>query len=128
VDVVREAMDAYFRGDEAGMLSLVAPDVVATQFPDQLDVRDYRGHDGLRELMADWIGTWEDWTIEILAVREEAGGHVLVTARQRGRGRASGAPMEADVVFVFTVRGAAIARWQMFHSEAEALQAIGPED
>jgi len=124
VEIVRAAFDAYFRGDEAAVLALVAPDVIVTQFPDQVDVRDYHGHDGLREVMADWIGIWDDWAIELLRARE-VDGYVLATARQRGRGKGSGAQVESEVAFVFTVRRAAITRWQMFRTEHDALGAIG---
>ncbi|HWG08667.1 MAG TPA: nuclear transport factor 2 family protein [Solirubrobacteraceae bacterium] len=124
VEIVRAAFDGYFGGDQAAMLDQVAPDIVVTQFPDQLDVRDYRGHEGLMHVMAEWIGTWDDWSIEILRARE-LGDHVLVAARQQGRGRGSGAPMEAEVAFLFTIRLGKIARWQMFHSEQDALQAAG---
>ena len=126
VEVVRAAFDAYLRGDEPAMLELVAPDVVVTQFPEQIDVRDYHGHEGLREVMADWIGTWADWSIELLDARE-ADGLVLATAAQRGRGKGSGAPMQNEVAFLFTLRAGTITRWQMFHSEREALEAVGLE-
>jgi len=53
---------------------------------------------------------------------------VLATARQRGRGTGSGAPMDAEATFVFTVRGGLIARWQMFASEAQALEAVEPAE
>jgi ketosteroid isomerase-like protein len=127
VEIVREAFDAYFRGDQPAMLALAAPDVVVTQFPDQLDVRDYHGHDGLIESMTDWIGNWDDWSIEVLRA-EQLGELVLVAARQRGRGKGSGAPIQADASFVFTLRDDKIARWQMFHSEQEARQALGMDD
>ena len=124
VRVVRAAFDAYERGDEPGMLELVSPEVVVTQFPDQLDVRDFHGHEGLRDVMAEWIGTWEDWTIELLAARE-VGDLVIASARQQGRGKGSGAPMQSEVTFIFTVHDGSILRWQMFHSEPEALEAVG---
>ena len=124
VSIVRAAFDAFQRGDEAGMLGLVSPDVVATQFPDQLDVHDFHGHAGVRRLMAEWIGAWEDWTIELLAARE-VGELVIAGARQQGRGKGSGAPMESEVTFIFTIRGSTIERWQMFHTEQEALEAVG---
>src|SRR5436190_23692065 len=123
VELVKAAFEAFYRGDEAAMLALTAPDVVVTQFPDQLDVRDYHGHEGVRQVMHDWIGTWDDWSIELLRAGE-AEGLVLVSALQRGRGRASGAPMVSEVTFVFTVRQGAIARWQMFRSEREARDAL----
>jgi ketosteroid isomerase-like protein len=127
VERVQAAIDAYLRGDEATMLGLIAPDVVVTQFPDQLDVRDYHGHDGVAQVMSDWLSAWDGWRIEILTARE-VGGLVFVTARQSGRGRGSGAPMDAEVVFVFTLREAKIVRWQMFRSEQEAFAAMGVAD
>ena len=121
---VRAAFDAYARGDEPAMVELVATDVVITQFPDQVDVHDYHGHAGLHQVMTEWIGMWDDWSIDILHARE-VGELVIVSAHQRGRGRTSGAPIEADVTFVFTLRTGKITRWQMFQSERQALEAAG---
>ena len=126
IELVQAAFDAYFRGDESAMLDHAAPDVVVTQFPDQPDVQDYHGHEGLLQVMAEWTGIWDDWSVEILRTRE-IGDSVLVAARQRGRGKSSGAHVEGEVAFVFTVRRDKIARWQMFHSEQQALEAIGLE-
>jgi ketosteroid isomerase-like protein len=121
--IVQHAFDAYLRGDEDAMFALFATDVIVTQFPDQIDVRDYHGHKGLRDVMTEWIGTWVDWSIELLQARE-VGGVVLATALQRGRGRASGAPIKTEVAFLFTVRDALIVRWRMFRPEREALDAL----
>jgi ketosteroid isomerase-like protein len=122
VEVVQAAFEAYLRGDEPGMLALADPEIVVTQFPEQVDVRPYHGHDGLRAVMADWIGTWEDYSIELLGVRE-IGDCVVTAIHQRGRGRGSGIEMEGDTWFVWTVRNAKLVRWRMFSSEAEALEA-----
>ena len=124
LELVLAAFDAYSRGDEPALLELVAADVVITQFPEQVDVRDYHGHEGFRQVMTEWIGSWDDWSIEISGARE-LGDLVLATARQRGRGVASGAPIDAEATFVFTVREGLIARWQMFSSEAQAIEAAG---
>ena len=105
------------------MLELAAPDIIVTQFPDQPDVHDYQGREGLARVMTDRIGTWDDYSIEIVRARE-VGGLVFVTARQRGRGKGSGVPFESEVTFVFTVRQGAIARWQMFRSEQEAFDVV----
>ncbi len=124
LELVQAVFDAYFRGDEPAVLALAAPDIIVTQFPEQIDTRDHHGRDGLREVMSEWTGSWDDWSIEILRARE-VGDLVLATAHQRGRGKRSGAPMEAETTFVFTVRDGLIARWQMFLSEEQALQAVG---
>jgi ketosteroid isomerase-like protein len=127
LEIVQAAFAAYLRGDEAGMLALASPEIVVTQFPDQLDVRDFHGRDGLREMMVEWIGTWDDFTVELRRARE-IGDVVLVSALQRGRGEVSGVPIEEEVTFAFTVRDGAVARWQIFHSEEEALADLGLEE
>jgi ketosteroid isomerase-like protein len=124
IDVVKRGIDAYLRGDESGMLEMAASDIIVTQFPDQPDLRDYHGHEGLMEVMGRWIGAWDDWSIEILGIRDVAD-LVFVSARQRGRGKGSGVPVEGEVTLVFTVRQGKIARWQMFSSEREALEGVG---
>jgi ketosteroid isomerase-like protein len=124
LELVQAVFDAYFRGDEPALLALAAADIVITQFPEQVDAGEYHGHEGFRQVMADWTGSWDDWSIEILSARE-VGDLVLATARQRGRGIGSGAPMEAEAIFVFTVCDGLIARWQMFSSEEQALKAVG---
>ena len=118
--VAQQIWDAWLRGDVDGMFELIDPDIVATQFPEQVDVSDYHGHEGVREVMADWIGTWDDYEIELLEMRE-FGDTVVAKLHQRGRGKSSGVAMEGDVWFVWRVRDGKMVRWQMFSSEAEAL-------
>jgi ketosteroid isomerase-like protein len=124
LSIVLGTVDAYLRGDEEVWLATFAPDIVATQFPDQLDSRDYIGLDGVREMMASWLGTWEEWSIAPLG-SSAAGEHVFVNAVQRGRGKGSGVPIETTLTFVFSLRDGLIVRWQMFHDEAEARAAVG---
>jgi ketosteroid isomerase-like protein len=122
--VARELWDAWERGDLAAMFELIDPEVVSTQFPEQVDVADYHGHDGVRAVMEDWIGTWDNWKIEMLDLRE-VGDAAVLTLHQSGQGKGSGVAMEGDVWFVWHVRAGRVVRWQMFQSEAEALAAAG---
>lgn len=122
--IVLAAFDAYQRGDEEAMLAAAAPEIVVTQFPDQLDVRDFHGRDGLLQMMAGWLGTWEEWTIEMRSFASE-GDLVFVNALQRGRGKGSGVPIESEVTFLFTFLDEQIVRWQIFHTEQEARDAAG---
>lgn len=124
LQIVLGAFGAYLGGDEAAMFALTSPEIVATQFPDQIDVSEFHGHEGVRRMMAEWVGSWDDWTIEPVGFSAEDE-LVFVTAVQRGRGKESGIPMESPVTFLFTVRDGAITRWEMFHTEAEARAAAG---
>lgn len=125
IRVVQAAFEAYFRGDEPGMLELMDPELVVTQFPEQVDARPYHGHEGVREVMAAWTGTWDDYSIELVDMRE-IGEHVLVSIRQTGRGKRSGIEMRGEAYMVFTLRAGRVIRWQMFSTEAEALEAAAP--
>jgi ketosteroid isomerase-like protein len=122
VEIVQQAYEAWFRGDEAGMMALVHPEIVVTQIPEQVDTRPYHGHDGLRAVMADWVGSWDDYSIEMRGTRPV--GHGIVTAiRQSGRGKGSGIPMDADTWFVWHLKDGKLIRWQIFSTEHEALAA-----
>lgn len=105
------------------MLEVIAPDIIVAQPPDQPDRQDYHGHEGLRQMLVEWISNWDDWSLEMLDTREVRG-LVLATARQRGRGKVSGASFEGEIAFVFTVRDEQVTRWQMFLSEQQALEAV----
>jgi ketosteroid isomerase-like protein len=125
LEVVQALFDAWFRGDEVAQSTLVHPEVVVTQFPEQVDARPYHGRAGMRDVVADWVGTWDDYSLEILAMRE-IGEHVLVSLHQAGRGKTSGARMEGDAWFVVTLHEGRVTRLQMFSSEDEALEACAP--
>jgi ketosteroid isomerase-like protein len=122
VAVAQRLWDAWERGDLVAMFELIDPEVVSRQFPEQIDVRDYHGHDGVREVMEDWIGTWDNWKIELLNLRE-VGDAALLALHQSGQGKSSGVAMEGDVWFVWRVRAGRVVSWEMFQTEAEALEA-----
>jgi ketosteroid isomerase-like protein len=122
IEVVQRAYEAWFSGDDAAMMALVHPEIVVTQIPEQVDTRPYHGPDGLREVMADWVGTWDDYEIEMRGTRQV--GHGVVTAlRQSGRGKGSGVAMDADTWFVWHLKDGKLIRWQMFSTEHQAIEA-----
>ena len=123
VEVVRRSLDAFLAGDRAAALAAYHPEVVfdATLRPEGAV---YRGPDGVDQAMRVWIGTWEDWRLEIQELTD-AGDHVLVAAREFGRGKGSGVEIDQMTYVVFTVRDGMIVRWKGFLQRAEALEAVG---
>jgi ketosteroid isomerase-like protein len=121
--LARQLWETWESGNLPAMFELVHPEVVARQFPEQIDVRDYHGHDGVLEVMTDWIGMWDDWEIELRDVRA-FGDAAVVSAFQSGRGKSSGAAMAQPVWFVWRVRDGKISQWLMFSSEDEALAEV----
>ena len=119
--MARALWDAWDRGDFPAMFDLIHPEILSRQFPEQIDVRDYHGHDGVREVMESWIGTWDDWRIELRDLRAVSDDAVVLSLFQSGRGKGSGAGMAQPVWFVWRVRDDKVAQWLMFSSEGEAV-------
>jgi ketosteroid isomerase-like protein len=126
VEIVRNAFDAFTRGDIEGVLRRADENIVITQ-PTELPgaTPQQRGHSGVLEAFAIWPEQWDDYRIEILRIVADPGDHVVVATRQSGRGRQSGIEVETEMTFVFTVRDKKIVELQLFMREDQALEAAG---
>jgi ketosteroid isomerase-like protein len=125
VEVVRAAFLAFEEGEMDGVLRLCDEDIEVTQPRELPDVSPRQhGHAGVLEAFAIWPEQWDDFRVDILRV-EDVGEHVLVTTLQGGRGKDSGAQVEAQFTFLFSFRGGKISEWRMFMREVEALEAAG---
>ena len=123
VNIVRRAMAAYMGNDEATFRKLAARDIVISGRPDQPDVRDHHGYDGMLRASAEWLEAWDDHTIEAARVWD-AEDFVFVGTRESARGKISGVPLQTESIFVYTLSQGRIVRIQIFGSEREALQAV----
>jgi ketosteroid isomerase-like protein len=123
VEIVRAAVDAYFRGDEAALRELIAPDIVIKTRPDQPDVSDHHGYEGLVQMGAEWVEAWDEHTFEVVRMWD-VGDLVFVSARESSRGKMSGVPMRSESTFLYTLSQGKIVRMQIFGSEREAREAV----
>jgi ketosteroid isomerase-like protein len=123
VEIVRAAMVAYMGDDEATVRELAAPDVVISSRPDQPDVREHHGYDGMLRASEEWLEAWDEHTFEAAHVWD-VGDFVFVRTRESGRGRISGVRIETESTFVYTLSEHRIVRIQIFGSEEEALKAV----
>lgn len=122
VEVVRRALEAFRDGDVEGALALGHPDIVSARVDP--DGAVFHGHDGLLQLMADWMEGFEEWSYraeEYVDVDEQ----VIVHIRQWGRGAGSGARVEADNWIVYTVEDGLITRFQIYTDRGQAYAAAG---
>ena len=125
MEIVRDALDAFARDDIEGVLRLCDENIVITQPPELPDASpQQRGHSGLLEAFEIWPEQWDDYRIEILRMADH-GDRVLVTTRQRGRGKQSGIQVEMEILVVFTVRNKKIVEMRIFMREDQALEAAG---
>ncbi len=126
VEIVRNAFDAFTRGDTEGVLRLCDENIVITQ-PSELPgvAPQQHGHNGVLEAFGIWPEQWDDYRIEISRIVADPGDYVVVATQQGGRGKQSGVDVQMDFTFVFTVRRGKIVEWQIFVNEEQALEAAG---
>lgn len=110
----------FHAGDATGALACFSDDVY-TDASRRPDGPTGRGREELARIVADWMGTWEDWEEEIHEI-QDLGEVVVVVATQRGRGRGSGIQIEQRYATVYRLRGSEIASMTLYTSAEEALE------
>jgi len=120
VEVVREAWDAYSRGDYDRIAGFHDPHIVVVTLEDGA----VYGNDAVLANYERWNEAWEG--AETTA--EEVIGHgdrVFVAARFHARGRASGVEVETRLYEVYMVRDGKVLRIDEYATRDEALEAAG---
>src|SRR5512132_1402070 len=119
VEIVRGIYDAVARRDDATPFEFYAEDIVW----DMSNLRRaalykkpvYHGHEGVRESWRESLAAFGqvDFEVEELI---DAGDQVLAAIREREVGRASGVPVEASHLAVWTLADGKVIRLQIFDS------------
>jgi ketosteroid isomerase-like protein len=120
VEVVREAWDAYSRGDYDRVAGFHDPHIVVVTVEDGA----VYGNDAVLANYERWNEAWEGAETTL----DEVIGHgdrVFVAARFHAHGRASGAEVESRLYEVYTVRDGKVLRIDEYPGRAEALEAAG---
>jgi len=120
---VRRLADAFNRGDFEGVVAQFDPDCRLEEPPQMPDrpAGGYRGHDGIREWMANLRRTAE---IRFEPRSFEVAGDAIVSEwRATGVGRASGAPMDWVSHVMLRLREGRIVEARAFLSRDEAREA-----
>jgi ketosteroid isomerase-like protein len=105
--------------DREAIKALSVPDIVVAT-----TVEAYRGAEALLGWLDEGDDAFDDFTVELLEV-EELAGHVVVSMRQRGRGKASGAEVDQRFTHVWTLRDGRATRLQSFAHREDAVRYVG---
>jgi ketosteroid isomerase-like protein len=88
----------------------------------------YRGHAGMRSYMASVYEAFEDYRPEVEELID-VGDQVLTLAIEHGRGRGSGAGVQANkTAHVWTLRDGKAVRLDLYLDRDKALKALGLEE
>ena len=123
VQVVRSVYAAWESGDYQAALDRFDEDVEWFGPPDVSDSFG-RGHKGVRNALATWVGTWDDYHFELRELID-AGDQVLASGWQRGRGKGSGVEVSEEIISVWTLGAGKVVRQRMFRDRSQALEAAG---
>jgi ketosteroid isomerase-like protein len=127
VDTVRRLFAYWEQGEWQASAELFDPDFEAVfssgAFPDP---GTYRGARRTLDAWRAWLEAWEEFSLEL----EDAisvGERVVVLNRLRGRGKASGIAVDAEVGCIFDLDGGRIVR-MVFCDRRQALDAATPAE
>ncbi len=124
VTVIREAHEAFERGDREGAFKLADPDVTAHRVAPLPDPETFHGIEGLHRLVDGWTSDFD--TFEMSGEEFiDRGDRVIVRVRQTATGHGSGAPVEGEFWFVYTVVDGKWSRLEMFNGRDQAIEAAG---
>jgi ketosteroid isomerase-like protein len=125
VDLLRRAFEYVLKTGEI-LPEAAHPDFVwdTTTFRGALLAGTSVGVDETNAWIADWVGGFEDWAIDLEEVFD-AGDRVATIARQHGKPKHGGPEVEMRLAQVWTFRDGLIARMEMYADRNEALEAAG---
>jgi ketosteroid isomerase-like protein len=127
VDVVRRSNDAFNRGDLDGVIALSDPEIEVEDIPELPEAKVFRGHEGLRELLALNWEPWESVVVEAQRLIEVDPETVLLLSRNRWRVKESGVEIVQARASIYKVRDDLIVRAWFYADQRTALAAAGIE-
>ena len=128
VQLVRRFMKAANRRDFETMDSLISDDLVFRSMFAASEGRVFRGHAGLREYFEAVEDSFDDLELPVDEALDAGGETVVLVVRVRGRGKASGIPVEHRFGQVWTVAAGSVQGIVSYRDPDEALAVAGLGD
>jgi ketosteroid isomerase-like protein len=123
LEVARQGFAAFSSGAVDAMLAHCSPDLVVYPFPEWMEAREYRGHDGFLELIAGWTEGFEDFAPEIHELREFGDSVVVWLGWNTGRIKATNIPIRQPVGGIYSFEEGLVTEIRYFLTWEEALEA-----
>lgn len=118
---IREAYEAYNRGELDAVVALLDEDVELVPPPTSPEPDPLRGREAVREYMSPVM--FAEQSAEPVEIIDE-GDRLLIVAHVRARGRESGAEIDATVFHLWHLEGERVARFEVFMDREPALAAL----
>jgi ketosteroid isomerase-like protein len=125
--IARKMIDAYNRGDVAAFVDLATPDFEWLTSMGAIEGEIFRGREGIETYFANLRDAWEELRLDADEFRD-LGDRIVWLGRIRGRGRSSGARVDAPMGVVADLHGGKTARISSYLDHGQALRAAGLEE
>jgi ketosteroid isomerase-like protein len=127
VQIAKRAIEAFNARDIEGFVALTTADFEWSPSMSPIESELFIGHDGIRKYFDALGDAWERFHVAPERFLERAD-LVLMLGRLEGRGKASGAAVDAALGMAFDLRHGMISRIRGFLDHAEALEATDLEE
>jgi ketosteroid isomerase-like protein len=127
VAIMRAALDAFNRRDGEGFGALLASNAEIVPVRAALEGTTYRGPAAASQYCSAVDESWENLKWEVEEIRDGLG-WVLALGHIRGRGRDSGAVIDARGGWLARFRDGSITTFRTYPDRAEALKAAGLQE
>jgi ketosteroid isomerase-like protein len=121
VEIVRK----LYGSQGSDFYELLDPHVVWLNYASAPEPGPYLGHEGVHEWAKGWRATFGDFEIHPTEIIDAGDDQVVVIGRVSGAGTTSGAPVDREMAWLFTLLSRRIVRGQGFETRGEALEAAG---
>ncbi|HEY7151311.1 MAG TPA: nuclear transport factor 2 family protein [Solirubrobacterales bacterium] len=126
VETVRRLVEAIDDRDLDALLAELHPDAELQTMRAQLEGTAYRGHEGTRQMLADFERDWEYVRIDAEEFLD-AGEAVVVLGRLQTRGRTSRVNLDVPMGILWRLRDGKAVHGKTFSERADAPRAAGLE-
>jgi ketosteroid isomerase-like protein len=125
IELVRTLLEAVSRFDEDAMLAVIRPDYEFVPIMAALEGRVYRGHEGVRQWLAEMRIHWEYFEC-CPEEFHDLGDRVIAFGHWRARGRTSGVEVDGQpATWLAWIEDGELCRWRTFTDREEGLEAAG---
>jgi ketosteroid isomerase-like protein len=124
VEVMRQVFATWEDDDLEGFIAYMDEELVTCRHPPMPDPGTWYGRAGALDLVAEWLETFDDFTVSAEEYID-AGDHIVVRTLQGGRGTSGGVPVTGTVWFVCGLRSGRMVTWDIYGAGAQALEAAG---
>lgn len=122
VDALKRGYAALNRGDLSVVRELLHPEIEWHEPSPSPDAGSHRGRESFERFLRGWLESFEEFRVDPEQIVERDD-RLIAVVRQTGKGRSSGAQVDARLAHVWTVEGDKAVRWEAFGDPEEALRA-----